>query len=109
MEGLDKVKVDIYTIRNKVEECLKKKMSKFDTEMLLMTELPELYNDYPWLIKSFSKTKNVDDFMNMMNKMVGSLESVVKGETTQAAVEMKLGQELFDHYVGDKIPKNPTR
>ena len=108
MEEIDKVKVDITTIRNKIDECRKKQLSKFDIEMMLITELPELYNDYPWLIKSFSKANNIEDFMTMINKMVTALETVAKGDETLAAVEMKLGQELFDHYVGDKIPKNPN-
>jgi hypothetical protein len=42
---------------------------KFDIEMTLMTELPELYNSYPWLIKSFSKSEP-SEFMKMMNKML---------------------------------------
>ena len=46
--------------------------------------------------------------MTMINKMVTALETVAEGDETLAAVEMKLGQELFDHYVGDKIPKNPN-
>ena len=35
--------------------------------------------------------------------MVTSLESVSKGESTLASVEMKLGQELYDKYVADKV------
>ena len=108
MEAIDKVKTDVTTIRNKVIECQKKNLSKFDIEMTLMTELPELYSDYPWLIKSFSKSASVEEFMRMINKMFANLETVARGDETLAAVEMKLGQELFDHYVGDKIPKNPN-
>lgn len=108
MEKLDQLKLDINTIKNKIDECNDKKMSKFDMEMTLMTELPELYNSYPWLIKSFSKSDQ-SEFMKMMNKMIDSLESVVKGDATLASVEMKLGQELFDHYVGDKIKPNPEK
>jgi hypothetical protein len=107
MEAIDKVKTDVTTIRNKVIECQKKNLSKFDIEMTLMTELPELYSDYPWLIKSFSRSASVDEFMKMINKMFANLETVDRGDETLAAVEMKLGQELFDHYIGDKIPKNP--
>jgi hypothetical protein len=44
----------------------------------------------------------------MINKMFANLETVARGDETLAAVEMKLGQELFDHYIGDKIPKNPN-
>lgn len=106
MEKFDQLKSDINTIKNKIVECNDKQLSKFDIEMTLMTELPELYNSYPWLIKSFSRSQP-SEFMIMMNKMVGSLETVVKGEATLASVEMKLGQELFDHYVGDKIKPNP--
>jgi lantibiotic modifying enzyme len=104
-EGVDKLKIDIKIIKDKIEECRKKHYKIFDTEMTIMTELPEQYDNYPWLIKMFSKCKDheYDSFITYLNKMVSSLESVVKGDSTLAAVEMKLGQELFDKYVSDKV------
>jgi hypothetical protein len=105
VEGIDKLKLDIKTIKDKIEECKKKKFTTFDTEMCIMTELPEQYDSYPWLIKMFSKCKDneYESYILYLTKMVTSLESVAKGESTLASVEMKLGQELYDKYVADKV------
>ena len=105
VEGIDRLKIDIKIIKDKIEECKKKKLKTFDTEMTIMTELPEQYDSYPWLIKMFSKCKDheYETFISYLTKMVNSLESVTKGESTLASVEMKLGQELYDKYVADKV------
>lgn len=105
VEGIDKLKIDIKTIMDKIEDCKNKKFTTFDTEMCIMTELPEQYDSYPWLIKMFSKCKEneYESFINYLTKMITSLESVSKGESTLASVEMKLGQELYDKYVADKV------
>jgi hypothetical protein len=105
VEGIDRLKFDIKTIKDKIEECKKKNLKTFDTEMSIMTELPEQYDSYPWLIKMFSKCKDneYESFILYLNKMVSSLESVIKGESTLASVEMKLGQELYDKYIADKV------
>ena len=106
-EGIDKLKIDIKTIKDKIEECKGKNLGHFDTEMSIMTELPEQYDNYPWLIKMFSKCKDneYESFISYLTKMVSSLESVTKGESTLASVEMKLGQELYNKYVADAVNK----
>jgi hypothetical protein len=105
IDGINKLKIDIKTIKDKIEECRNKKFTTFDTEMCIMTELPEQYDSYPWLIKMFSKCKKneYEEFINYLTKMVTSLESVSKGDSTLASVEMKLGQELYDKYVAEKV------
>jgi hypothetical protein len=107
IEGIEKLKTDINVIRNKIEECKKNNLNTFDTEMKMMTELPEQYDSYPWLIKMFSKCKDNDyeSFITYLTKIVTSLESVSKGESTLASVEMKLGQELYDKYAADIVNK----
>jgi hypothetical protein len=105
VDGIEKLKLDIKIIKDKIETCKKKNLKTFDIEMTIMTELPEQYDSYPWLIKMFSKCKDneYETFINYLTKMVTSLESVSKGESTLASVEMKLGQELYDKYVADKV------
>ena len=52
MDNIISLKKDINVLRNKVTECKKSNITdSFDIEMKIMTELPELYDSYPWLIK----------------------------------------------------------
>ena len=95
MENIIDLKKDIELIKNKIKECRDKNMTKdFDIEMAVMTDLPEQYNQYPWLIKRLSKTNNEE----YLEKFVSALESVAKGESTLASVELKLGEELKNKF-----------
>ena len=65
MENIEVLKKDIQLIKNKISECVSNKFTDcFDIEMKIMTELPEQYNDYPWLIKRLSKSKSPTSFMS---------------------------------------------
>ena len=108
-DNLNKIKdlrKDIKSIQEKIKECRDKgKNDDFDIEMTVMTELPELYNDYPWLIKRLSKSQN-DLYLN---KFVESLESVMKGEKTLASVELALGLELKQQFIDPIVNKKTEK
>jgi len=106
MDKVEELKRDIQNIKEKIEECkLKNKTDHFDIEMVIMTELPELYDQYPWLIKRLSKS--TDD--KWLNKFVDELESVTKGNKTLAAVELSLGNELKEEFIDPVVSKLPAR
>lgn len=112
---LVQMKLDIKTIKDKIEELKKnkkvsnintntltsvqkdemEKMAIFDIEMTMSIELPELYDQYKSLIKRLIKSNND----TILNKMLAALEDVSNGEKTLAAVELSLGRELFDTFV----------
>ena len=106
MDNVQNLKKDIKAIKDKIVECRNNKVTEaFDIEMTVMTELPELYNDYPWLIKRLSKSEDYE----YLTKFVDSLEAVSKGDKTLAAVELTLGMDLkrkFLDPVLDKLEKN---
>jgi len=103
MENIIDLKKDIELIKNKIKECRDKNMIKdFDIEMAVMTDLPEQYNQYPWLIKRLSKS-NDDQYLK---KFVNALESVAKGESSLASVELKLGEELKNKFIDPILEKN---
>jgi hypothetical protein len=108
MENIEVLKKDIQLIKNKISECVSNKFTDcFDIEMKIMTELPEQYNDYPWLIKRLSKSNFTDD--KWLDKFISSLESVAKGESTLASVELKLGEELKQEYIDPILEKNKNK
>ena len=103
MENITDLKKDIELIKNKIKECRDKNITKdFDIEMVVMTDLPEQFNQYPWLIKRLCKSNN-DEYLE---KFVNALESVAKGESTLASVELKLGEELKNKFFDPILEKN---
>jgi hypothetical protein len=104
LHKIKELKKDIKTIQDKIKECKEKgKSDDFDIEMTLMTEIPQLYSDYPWLIKRLSKSQE-DAYLV---KFIASLESVMKGEKTLASVELALGMELKQQFI-DPVVSNKT-
>ena len=102
MDNIVNLKKDIDTLRNKVLECKKNNMKDtFDIEMKIMTELPELYDSYPWLIKRLCKSEDEE----YLDKFVTSLEAVSKGEKTLAAVELNLGMDLKKKFLDPVLDK----
>ena len=74
----------------------------FDFEMEIMSQYPEFYNEYPFLVKKICKREDI----SMLYKMFENLEQVQSGNKSLASVELKLGNELADKYINPAIKKN---
>ena len=103
---MDELKSNIQTIKNKIEECRTNNITDaFSIEMNIMENLPELYSQYPYLIKKLLK----DNDESYLNKFISELEGVVKGEQSLASVELRLGMELKQQYIDPIIEQNSKK
>ncbi len=106
MNKMVELKTDIQTIKNKIIECKNKNINDaFKIEMTIMEELPELYGQYPYLIKKL--LKNEDE--TYLNKFLSELEGVVKGDQSLASVELKLGMELKQQFIDPVLEQNAKK
>jgi hypothetical protein len=97
------LKTDIQTIKSKIVECKSKNVNDaFKIEMTIMEELPELYSQYPYLIKRLLKHEDE----TYLNKFLNELEGVAKGEQSLASVELKLGMELKQQFIDPILEQN---
>jgi len=78
-------------INNNISNNIK---DPFQLEMIFVTEYPELYDQYTYLIKKFCK----GDDMSMLDEMLKSIKKINKGES-QEKVEAKLGDKLAEKYL----------
>ena len=103
---MDELKSNIQTIKNKIEECKNNNIiDPFSIEMNIMENLPELYSQYPYLIKKLLK----DNDESYLNKFISELEGVVKGDKSLASVELKLGMELKQQFIDPIIEQNSKK
>ena len=103
---MDELKSNIQTINNKIEECKNNNIiDPFSIEMNIMENLPELYSQYPYLIKKLLK----DNDESYLNKFISELEGVVKGDKSLASVELKLGMELKQQFIDPIIEQNSKK
>jgi len=100
-QKIEELKTDMKSIREMVANCRKEGKEAFDIEMTIMTELPELYEQYPFLVKRLSKS--TDD--SYLDKFITAIEQVSKGEKSLAAVELNLGLELKEKFIDSVINK----
>lgn len=70
----------------------------FDAEMEIMTQLPEFYQDHPFLVKRLVKKED----MSFLFTMLRNLQQVQEGKQTLASTELKLGDELASKFIPDK-------
>ena len=104
VDKMTELKLDIQTIKNKINECKNKDITDgFIIEMTIMEELPELYTNYPFLIKKLLKNNSDDTYLN---KFINELDSIVKGEQSLASVELKLGMELKQQFIDPILEQN---
>lgn len=93
---MDELKSNIQTIKDKITECRTNNITDpFTIEMNIMENLPELYSQYPYLIKKLLQ----DGDKSYLNKFISELEGVFKGEQSLASVELKLGMELKQQFI----------
>jgi hypothetical protein len=104
MNKMVELKSDIQLIKNKIIECKNKNITDgFIIEMTIMEELPELYTNYPFLIKRLLKNENVDMYLD---KFINELDGIAKGEQSLASVELKLGMELKQQFIDPILEQN---
>jgi hypothetical protein len=104
VDKMTELKLDIQTIKNKINECKNKDITDgFIIEMTIMEELPELYTNYPFLIKKLLKNNSDDTYLN---KFINELDGIVKGEQSLASVELKLGMELKQQFIDPILEQN---
>jgi hypothetical protein len=73
----------------------------FQLEMKFVTEHPELYDQYTYLIKKFCK----GDDMSMLDEMLKSIKKINNGESKEK-IEAKLGDKLAEKYLYPALNKN---
>ena len=106
MNKMIELKTDIQIIKDKILSCKNKNITdSFKIEMTIMEELPELYEQYPYLIKKL--LKNQDE--TYLNKFITELEGVVNGDQSLASVELKLGMELKQQFIDPVLEKNKKK
>lgn len=72
----------------------------FQLEMHFVTEYPELYDQYTFLIKKFCK----GDDMSMLDEMLKGIKKINNGESKEK-VEAKLGDKLAEKYLYPYLKK----
>ena len=103
---MDELKLDILTIKNKITECRNNNIiDAFMIEMNIMENLPDLYSQYPYLIKKLLK----DNDESYLNKFISELEAVVKGNKSLSSVELKLGTELKQQFIDPILEQNTKK
>jgi hypothetical protein len=101
LQKIEDLKKDMNIIRETVAKCRTEGKDGFDIEMHVMTELPELYEQYPFLIKRLSKS--TDD--SYLDKFLKAIVEVSNGEKSLAAVELNLGLELKKKFIDSVLDK----
>ena len=96
------IKTTINSINQLIEKMTKNGTTEpFDFELEIMTQYPEFYNEYPFLVKKLCKKEDT----SMLYKMFENLEQVQSGDKSLASVELKLGNELADKYINSVVKK----
>lgn len=80
-------------------DTLPKELNQYQIEMLVKKNYPTLYNDYPFIVKAMARRQD----MTMLETMLKQIETIQSGQKTKEEVEDKLGKELFNKFVKDKI------
>lgn len=93
------IKENINNINIDLNKDINKYKSIFELELYIMTEYPEFYNNYPFLVKKLCKKDDIE----MLYKMLNNLNDVELGNKSLNNVESTLGIELAKQYIYPKI------
>ena len=74
----------------------------FEYEMDILTNMPEFYQEYPFLVKKVTSGQD----MSYLYKMLDTLNNVQYNNTSFANAELKLGKELADEFLYPALEKN---
>lgn len=98
------IKKNIKILENKIEEFKKNNITDpFDLEMKILSDMPDFYDQYPFIVKRFCNGKTDNEYLY---KMIDLLEEVDKGEKTLESVEYTLGEELAEKFLYSTIKNN---
>jgi len=99
------IKKQVLELQKKINEFKKNGCNDpFDLEMNILETMPEMYDNYPALVKRLCKNEKQDN--SYLYKMLDLIEQVDNGERTMENVEYNLGQELANKFIYPKINKN---
>ena len=98
------IKIQIMELQKKINEFKKNGCTDdFDLEMKVLESMPEMYDNYPSIVKRLCRNEKQDN--SYLFKMLDLLEQVNNGERTIDNVEYNLGQELASKFLYPKINK----
>lgn len=89
-------------IQNIINDIKSKSLkTQLDKEIYIIDKYPELYNDYPFLLKKLTKVihDQDQDNLNMLLLLVDKMDNINSGKENQTVVETELGQQLADKYL----------
>lgn len=87
---------EINIITKRVKEL--KNMDDMNKEMTIVTEFPELYDKYPFLIKKICKGENMD-FLKVMKEKINNINNNVISKTE---ADVDITKKLTDTYITKK-------
>jgi len=94
--GVNTIKQNIVHMQDRIDKLKKAGVSDpFEFEMDILQNMPEFYQEYPYLVKKI--TAGGDN--TYLYKMFDTLEAVQSGDQSFAGAELKLGKELADKYL----------
>jgi hypothetical protein len=99
--NIELIKENINIINKEINKEINKNKTIFELELYIMTQYPEFYNNYPFLVKKLCKK----DDIQMLYKMFDNLNDVELGNKTLSNVESTLGNELAQEFIYSKINK----
>ena len=76
-----------------------------DIENKLYEELPDFYDEYPFLVKKLVSGGDI----TFLYKMLDTLDCVQKGRKSFAGAELDLGKKLADDYLHPVVQKENER
>lgn len=95
-DNINVIKMEVEKINLLISNLeLQGKTEPFDFELEIMTQYPEFYDKYPFLVKKLCKR----DDISMLYKMFDNIDKIEKGEKSMSSVELNLGEELANTYL----------
>lgn len=95
------LKVKIAQIQEQISKLVKENKTVVEIEMILMESDSDFYERYPYLVKKLVKGGD----LQFLDKMLENIEKIEAGEQTQAATELKLGEELANQFLYPVVKK----
>lgn len=95
------LKVKIVQIQEQISKLVKENKTVVEIEMILMESDSDFYERYPYLVKKLVKGGD----LQFLDKMLENIEKIEAGEQTQAATELKLGEELANQFLYPVVKK----
>lgn len=90
------IKKDVALIYANIDTIKNQGIKKnFDIEMKFLNDYPELYDKYPFLVKKIISGKDLD----VLDKMLSSLDKINKENADKFEEEKKLGEILKEKYI----------